>query len=255
MPPTPASPREGRWPGRPSPRGGQSPRGPCPPGPRGRQHCPYGPRPGLRRLQPQLCSLHLEPPISLCVLRTGPSVAGGNTPLSLRPARPGDPKSEGAGQSPGIGPSVQPHRPPVLSPTGPGETAGGRVHRLTGGLVSSFQSCPGRKPGCPAGRLSSRAHASKGEPPAWAPRGALPARPWLRVPEGHSASVPPFLSRKTQHSSLDQSSPPQSGASASYNHPVLGMYDAKDDFPLRKTGGCGAAAGVGGWWPTRGSSG
>ena len=42
--------------------------------------------------------------------------------------------------------------------------------------------------------------------------------------------------RKTQHSSLDQSSPPQSGAPASYNHPVLGMYDAKDDFPLRKTG-------------------
>ena len=174
-------------------------------------------------------------------------MAGGNTPLSLRPARPGDPKSEGAGQSPGIGPSVQPHGPPVLSPTGPGEAAGGQVRRLTGGLVSSFQSCPGSRPGCPAGRLLSRAHTSKGEPPAWAPRGALPARPWLRVPEGHSASVPHFLSRKTQHSSLDQSSPPQSGASASYNHPVLGMYDAKDDFPLRKTGGCGAAAGVGGW--------
>ncbi|XP_069927569.1 histone deacetylase 4 isoform X4 [Oryctolagus cuniculus] len=40
---------------------------------------------------------------------------------------------------------------------------------------------------------------------------------------------------KTQHSSLDQSSPPQSGTSASYAHPVLGMYDTKDDFPLRKT--------------------
>ncbi|XP_037380186.1 histone deacetylase 4 isoform X2 [Talpa occidentalis] len=40
---------------------------------------------------------------------------------------------------------------------------------------------------------------------------------------------------KTQHSSLDQGSPPQSGASAAYNHPVLGMYDTKDDFPLRKT--------------------
>lgn len=48
----------------------------------------------------------------------------------------------------------------------------------------------------------------------------------------------PLLSRKTQHSSLDQSSPPQSGVSASYNHPVLGMYDTKDDFPLRKTGQC-----------------
>uniref|UniRef100_A0A8C9U7W2 Histone deacetylase n=1 Tax=Scleropages formosus TaxID=113540 RepID=A0A8C9U7W2_SCLFO len=40
---------------------------------------------------------------------------------------------------------------------------------------------------------------------------------------------------KTQHSSLDQSSPPQTGMSATYNHPVLGMYDPKDDFPLRKT--------------------
>ncbi|XP_051854538.1 histone deacetylase 4 isoform X2 [Antechinus flavipes] len=40
---------------------------------------------------------------------------------------------------------------------------------------------------------------------------------------------------KTQHSSLDQSSPPQSGGPAAYNHPVLGMYDSKDDFPLRKT--------------------
>uniref|UniRef100_A0A673LYQ4 histone deacetylase n=1 Tax=Sinocyclocheilus rhinocerous TaxID=307959 RepID=A0A673LYQ4_9TELE len=39
---------------------------------------------------------------------------------------------------------------------------------------------------------------------------------------------------KTQHSSLDQSSPPQTGIST-YNHPVLGLYDPKDDFPLRKT--------------------
>ncbi|XP_052462676.1 histone deacetylase 4 isoform X2 [Carassius gibelio] len=39
---------------------------------------------------------------------------------------------------------------------------------------------------------------------------------------------------KTQHSSLDQSSPPQTGIST-YNHPVLAMYDPKDDFPLRKT--------------------
>ncbi|PIO38103.1 hypothetical protein AB205_0063290 [Aquarana catesbeiana] len=40
---------------------------------------------------------------------------------------------------------------------------------------------------------------------------------------------------KTQHSSLDQSPPPQGGVSGSYHHPVLGMYDSKDDFPLRKT--------------------
>ncbi|XP_028810026.1 histone deacetylase 4-like isoform X2 [Denticeps clupeoides] len=39
---------------------------------------------------------------------------------------------------------------------------------------------------------------------------------------------------KTQHSSLDQSSPPQTGMSA-LNHPVLGMYDTNNDFPLRKT--------------------
>ncbi|XP_077436081.1 histone deacetylase 4-like isoform X2 [Vanacampus margaritifer] len=39
---------------------------------------------------------------------------------------------------------------------------------------------------------------------------------------------------KTQHSSLDQSSPPQAFMSA-YHHAVLGTYDAKDDFPLRKT--------------------
>ncbi|XP_053775280.1 histone deacetylase 4 isoform X6 [Desmodus rotundus] len=49
------------------------------------------------------------------------------------------------------------------------------------------------------------------------------------------SSDPRYWYGKTQHSSLDQSSPPQSGAPASYNHPVLGMYDAKDDFPLRKT--------------------
>lgn len=44
-----------------------------------------------------------------------------------------------------------------------------------------------------------------------------------------------FFCRKTQHSSLDQSSPPQTALSA-YNHPMLGTYDSKDDFPLRKTG-------------------
>ncbi|KAJ8416699.1 hypothetical protein AAFF_G00325770 [Aldrovandia affinis] len=37
------------------------------------------------------------------------------------------------------------------------------------------------------------------------------------------------------HGSLDQSFPPQSGLSAIYKHPFLGVYDPKDDFPLRKT--------------------
>ena len=49
----------------------------------------------------------------------------------------------------------------------------------------------------------------------------------------HTSSL--CVHRKTQHSSLDQSSPPQTGMST-YNHPLLGMYDSKDDFPLRKTG-------------------
>uniref|UniRef100_H3CU09 Histone deacetylase n=1 Tax=Tetraodon nigroviridis TaxID=99883 RepID=H3CU09_TETNG len=45
---------------------------------------------------------------------------------------------------------------------------------------------------------------------------------------------PRYWYGKTQHSSLDQSSPPQTALSA-YTHPMLGTYDAKDDFPLRKT--------------------
>uniref|UniRef100_A0A3Q3WMC3 Histone deacetylase n=1 Tax=Mola mola TaxID=94237 RepID=A0A3Q3WMC3_MOLML len=45
----------------------------------------------------------------------------------------------------------------------------------------------------------------------------------------------PYWYRKTQHSSLDQSSPPQTGVST-YNQPVLGVYNPRDDFPLRKTG-------------------
>lgn len=71
-------------------------------------------------------------------------------------------------------------------------------------------------------------------------RGQAASRP----AHAHSACLR-VVPRKTQHSSLDQSSPPQSGVSASYNHPVLGMYDAKDDFPLRKTGQCLGPAGAG----------
>ncbi|XP_062288440.1 histone deacetylase 4 isoform X2 [Scomber scombrus] len=47
-------------------------------------------------------------------------------------------------------------------------------------------------------------------------------------------SDPRYWYGKTQHSSLDQSSPPQTAMSA-YHHPMLGTYDSKDDFPLRKT--------------------
>ncbi|XP_037017416.2 histone deacetylase 4 isoform X6 [Artibeus jamaicensis] len=49
------------------------------------------------------------------------------------------------------------------------------------------------------------------------------------------SSDPRYWYGKTQHSSLDQSSPPQGGAAAACSHPMLGLYDAKDDFPLRKT--------------------
>ncbi|XP_061841231.1 histone deacetylase 4-like isoform X1 [Nerophis lumbriciformis] len=52
--------------------------------------------------------------------------------------------------------------------------------------------------------------------------------------QGGPLNDAPYWYRKTQHSSLDQSSPPQTGMST-YNHPVLGVYNPRDDFPLRKT--------------------
>uniref|UniRef100_A0A8C1RNM2 Histone deacetylase n=1 Tax=Cyprinus carpio TaxID=7962 RepID=A0A8C1RNM2_CYPCA len=45
---------------------------------------------------------------------------------------------------------------------------------------------------------------------------------------------PRYWCGKTQHSSLDQGSPPQTSVST-YNHPAMGIYNSKDDFPLRKT--------------------
>ncbi|XP_016095406.1 histone deacetylase 4-like, partial [Sinocyclocheilus grahami] len=45
---------------------------------------------------------------------------------------------------------------------------------------------------------------------------------------------PRYWYGKTQHSSLDQSSPPQTSVSL-YNPPAMSVYDSKDDFPLRKT--------------------
>uniref|UniRef100_A0A3B5MT32 Histone deacetylase n=1 Tax=Xiphophorus couchianus TaxID=32473 RepID=A0A3B5MT32_9TELE len=52
--------------------------------------------------------------------------------------------------------------------------------------------------------------------------------------QGSLPNDAPYWYRKTQHSSLDQSSPPQTAVST-YNHPVLGVYNPRDDFPLRKT--------------------
>ena len=54
---------------------------------------------------------------------------------------------------------------------------------------------------------------------------------------------------RAHHTSLEQSSPPQSGSPGtppSYKVPLLGPYDGRDDFPLRKTGGCRTCRGFGG---------
>ncbi|XP_065255611.1 histone deacetylase 9 isoform X7 [Emys orbicularis] len=52
--------------------------------------------------------------------------------------------------------------------------------------------------------------------------------------KNHSTSRHPKL-WAAHHTSLDQSSPPLSGASPSYKYTLPGAQDAKDDFPLRKT--------------------
>ncbi|XP_064380603.1 histone deacetylase 5 isoform X2 [Dromaius novaehollandiae] len=51
-------------------------------------------------------------------------------------------------------------------------------------------------------------------------------------------SLPQHPKCWAHHTSLDQSSPPQSGSPGtppSYKLPLLGTYDGRDDFPLRKT--------------------
>ncbi|XP_053944308.1 histone deacetylase 5 isoform X8 [Cuculus canorus] len=51
-------------------------------------------------------------------------------------------------------------------------------------------------------------------------------------------SLPQHPKCWAHHTSLDQSSPPQTGSPGtppSYKLPVLGTYDGRDDFPLRKT--------------------
>ncbi|XP_052656663.1 histone deacetylase 9 isoform X13 [Harpia harpyja] len=52
--------------------------------------------------------------------------------------------------------------------------------------------------------------------------------------KNHSISRHPKL-WAAHHTSLDQSSPPLSGASPPYKYTLPGAQDAKDDFPLRKT--------------------
>ncbi|RMC05088.1 hypothetical protein DUI87_18270 [Hirundo rustica rustica] len=55
--------------------------------------------------------------------------------------------------------------------------------------------------------------------------------------KNHSMSRHPKLwYTAAHHTSLDQSSPPLSGASPPYKYTLPGAQDAKDDFPLRKTG-------------------
>ncbi|XP_030908236.1 histone deacetylase 9 isoform X3 [Melopsittacus undulatus] len=54
--------------------------------------------------------------------------------------------------------------------------------------------------------------------------------------KNHSMSRHPKLwYTAAHHTSLDQSSPPLSGASPPYKYALPGAQDAKDDFPLRKT--------------------
>ncbi|XP_075349061.1 histone deacetylase 9 isoform X11 [Mycteria americana] len=54
--------------------------------------------------------------------------------------------------------------------------------------------------------------------------------------KNHSMSRHPKLwYTAAHHTSLDQSSPPLSGASPPYKYTLPGAQDAKDDFPLRKT--------------------
>ncbi|XP_014642035.1 PREDICTED: histone deacetylase 9 isoform X8 [Ceratotherium simum simum] len=54
--------------------------------------------------------------------------------------------------------------------------------------------------------------------------------------KNHSVSRHPKLwYTAAHHTSLDQSSPPLSGASPSYKYTLPGAQDTKDDFPLRKT--------------------
>uniref|UniRef100_A0A672UQP8 Histone deacetylase n=1 Tax=Strigops habroptila TaxID=2489341 RepID=A0A672UQP8_STRHB len=56
------------------------------------------------------------------------------------------------------------------------------------------------------------------------------------APPNHS--LPQHPTCWAHHTSLDQSSPPQTGSPGtppSYRPPLLGTYDSRDDFPLRKT--------------------
>ncbi|KAI1230393.1 hypothetical protein IHE44_0010379 [Lamprotornis superbus] len=72
-------------------------------------------------------------------------------------------------------------------------------------------------------------------------------------PPRHRGGGPGVLAG-AHHTSLDQSSPPQTGSPGtppSYKLPLLGTYDGRDDFPLRKTGGCGGAPHSGGVPATR----
>uniref|UniRef100_A0A8C3Y7P0 Histone deacetylase n=1 Tax=Catharus ustulatus TaxID=91951 RepID=A0A8C3Y7P0_CATUS len=57
-------------------------------------------------------------------------------------------------------------------------------------------------------------------------------------PGAPNHSLPQHPKCWAHHTSLDQSSPPQSGSPGtppSYKLPLLGTYDGRDDFPLRKT--------------------
>ncbi|XP_075027483.1 histone deacetylase 5 isoform X3 [Calonectris borealis] len=71
------------------------------------------------------------------------------------------------------------------------------------------------------------------EPGTGPPNHSLPQHP--KCCGVSAAFAPP---PRAHHTSLDQSSPPQTGSPGtppSYKLPLLGTYDGRDDFPLRKT--------------------
>ncbi|NWH54972.1 HDAC5 deacetylase, partial [Fregata magnificens] len=67
---------------------------------------------------------------------------------------------------------------------------------------------------------------------------ALAARRQQELEQQRQRERQEALEQQPHHTSLDQSSPPQTGSPGtppSYKLPLLGTYDGRDDFPLRKT--------------------
>lgn len=126
-------------------------------------------------------------------LRRGPSVAGGNTPPQLEDCQARRHWEQGGRAEPeGWTERAAPWagRPQAHGPQGGCRRPGPRAPQLFCTIVLVL---PREEARLPMRQLPSQARASRGEPPSWAPGDTLPARLGLRVPRGHSASVPrPF---------------------------------------------------------------